>query len=147
MSLQGFQQAIVDLTLAPAMGRALRAGDARVLENYELTRRERDRLVAVAAERGMLVNCTLARGNRLEVIFEAFPMTCILLQGMLRPVLDELWESHRPSHYQLAAEADAFVVFISRKLADGTLDIEYLPEIFAYELACRGLTAQARSAP
>ncbi len=116
------------------MADRLRHGDAGVLASYDLTGRERDRLIAVASQRGMAVHRTLARGNRLEVIFEAFPMSCTLLRPVLRALVDELWAAHRPSHYQLAEEADVFVALISARLADGSLVLEYLPEVFGYEL-------------
>lgn len=147
MSLQAFQQAVVELTLAPNMAEMLRAGDDSALAGYALTARERARLVAIASQRGMSVHRTLARGNRLEVIFEAFPMTCILLRPVLRTVVDELWAQHRPTHYQLAEEADVFIAFLQCKLADGALAIEYLAEIFGYELACRALILKGRSEP
>ena len=147
MSLQAFQHAIVELTLAPSMAEMLRAGDESVLAGYALTARERARLIAVAGQRGMAVHRTLARGNRLEVIFEAFPMTCVLLRPVLRAVVDELWAGHRPSHYQLAEEAQAFVDFVRRKMADGSLTVEYLADVFGYEYACRGLILAARHDP
>lgn len=147
MSLQAFQHAVVELTLAPDMADRLCGGDTGVLASYDLTPRERERLIAVAGQRGMAVHRTLARGNRLEVIFGAFPMTCILLRPLLRGLVDELWAAHRPSHYQLAEEADVFVALVERKIADGSLTIAYLPEVFGYELVCRALTLRARDEP
>lgn len=147
MSLQAFQRAVVELTLAPHMVEALRGGNLAALADYELTGRERERLIAIAGQRGMAVHRTLARGNRLEIIFEAFPMTCILLRPVLRAIVDELWAQHRPTHYQLAEEADAFIAFLRRKVAQGSLAIPYLPDVFGYELACRALILRARSDP
>lgn len=147
MSLEAFQQAVIELTLAPHLARAVRRGNTGVLAAYELTEREHARIVAIAGAPGMRVNCTLARGNRLEIIFEAFPMCCVLLRPVLRAVVDELWAQHRPNHYQLAAEADAFADFVARKLTEHELDIAYLPEVFAYEQACRALMLRARVEP
>ena len=145
MSLRSFQRAVVDLTLAPGMARALRRGEAGALAGYDLTERERDRILAIVRQPGISVHCTLSRGNRLEVIMEAFPMTCVLLQPVLRGLLDELWEEHHPTHYQLAQERTAFAAFIARKIAAGQLAIEYLEEVLAYESACLALSERMRS--
>jgi hypothetical protein len=144
MSLRSFQRAVVELTLAPRMARALRQGDAGVLAGYDLTGRERDRILDIVRQPGISVHCSLVRGNRLEVIFDAFPMTCVLLRPVLRPLVDELWQEHRPTNYQLAGEETAFAAIVSRKIAQGELTIEYLREIFAYEMACLELVQRAR---
>ncbi len=144
MSLRAFQQALVDLTLAPRKARTLRQGDIGVLANFDLTARERERLLAVVRQPGMPVNCSLSRGNRFEVIAETFPMTCVLLEPVLRQLLDELWAEWRPANYQLTGEEAAFATLLARKRAEGELPIEYLDEIFAYELACREMAHRMR---
>ena len=102
MSLRSFQQAIVDLTLAPVMAQSLRRGDAAALAGYDLTQRERDRILDIVSQAGISVHCSLSRGNRFEIIVNAFPMTCVLLQPTLRALVDELWLEHRPTNYQLS---------------------------------------------
>lgn len=147
MSLRSFQQALVDLTLSPATATALRKGELGVLASYELTQRERARLVDVVRQPGISVHCSLSRGNRLEMIVGAFPMTCVLLRPVLRGLLDELWRMHRPTHYQLSEEAAAFAGLVARKLASGELALDYVAEIFVYERACLDLTQRARLDP
>lgn len=142
MSLKEFQQALVDLTLKPKSGRALRGGDTGCLGGYDLDERERDRLIEISRQPGMAMNCSLARGNRLEFIVASFPMTCTLLKPLLPRLLDELWAQHRPDNYQLAGEEDAFSTFICGKMGEGELAGEYLAEVLAYELVLRGLTAK-----
>ncbi len=144
MSLRAFQKALVDLTLAPGIARRLRQGDAGVLADYNLTQRERERLLAIVGQPGMSVACSLSRGNRFEVIAETFPMTCVLLEPVLRELLEELWAGWRPDNYQLAGEETAFASLLARKRAAGVISIEYLDEIFAYELACREMAQRAR---
>jgi hypothetical protein len=139
MSLKGFQQAVVDLTLAPKAIRALRRGESGLLDQYELNERERNRLLQISRQPGIAMNCSLARGNRLELIVGAFPKTCTLLKPLLPRLLDELWEQHKPDNYQLFGEEDAFAAFIACKISQGELSVEYLSEIFAYELACQDL--------
>jgi hypothetical protein len=144
MSLLMFQRALVELTLTPQKARALRLGDESILAGFELTSLERDRLEAVVHQRGMSVSCSLSRGNRLEMIFQSFPMTCVLLKPVLRELVDELWIDIQPTNYQLAGEDAVFAALLTRKLAESNLSIPYLEEIFAYELACMELTRQAR---
>ncbi|HZT31208.1 MAG TPA: hypothetical protein VFA33_15065 [Bryobacteraceae bacterium] len=145
MSLRDFQHAVVDLTLVPHKARALRQGDASVLANFDLTARERERLLDIVHQPGMRVSCSLSRGNRLEVIAEAFPMTCVLLEPVLRQLLDELWTERRPANYQLAGEDTAFAELLARKRAANEICIEYLDEIFAYELKCREMAHRMRT--
>ena len=147
MSLGTFQRAVVELTLAPRKARALRDGDESALADYSLTGRERDRILDIVRQPGMSVNCSLARGNRFEVIAETFPMTCVLLEPVLRELLDELWEDYLPANYQLTGEETAFAAIVRRKTAAGELSIEYLDEIFAYEVACREMIQRMRIQP
>ena len=144
MSLQAFQRAVVELTLSPQKARGLREGDADVLAAYDLTPRERDRILDIVRQPGISVNCSLSRGNRLEVIAEAFPMTCTLLQPVLRRLVDELWTEHQPTNYQLAGEEIAFASLVHDKIARNELTIEYLHEILEYELACLELAGKRR---
>jgi hypothetical protein len=72
-------------------------------------------------------------------------MTCVLLEPVLRNLLDELWEGLLPANYQFAGEEDAFADMVRRKMANGELNIEYLEEIFAYELVCADMAKQMRS--
>jgi hypothetical protein len=139
MSLSGFQQAAVDLTLSPESFRALRRGESALLDRYNLNERERNRLLEISRQPGMAMNCSLARGNRLELIVGSFPKSCILLKPLLPGLLDELWETHKPDNYQLIGEEDAFAAFIAQKISHGGLAVDYLCEIFSYELACRDL--------
>lgn len=145
MSLVAFQRAVVDLTLSYPKVLAVREGrDDGLLASYELTPLERDRIIAIVSQPGMSVHCSLARGNRLEVVFYAFPMTCVLLGSRLRGLIDELWKQHRPTNYQLAGEECAFAEFIGGRIAAGGLSIEYLPEILAYEVMCLEMTREHR---
>lgn len=139
MSLRAFQQAIVELTLAPRRVRRLLQGDLSVLEKYDLAERERQRILFAAGQPGMELNCTIARGNRFEPVAELFPMTCTLLKPVLRELLDEIWEDAPPTNYQFAGEDEAFIKAVRRKLANGELAIEYLDEIFSYESRCAEL--------
>ncbi len=144
MSLQAFQQAIVELTLSPRRIRKLLQGDMQVLEKYDLTERERQRVLHAIRQPGMSLNCTIARGNRFESVAELFPMTCVLLKPVLRDLLDELWEDAPPTNYQFTGEEEAFSGMVRRKIASGELIIEYLEDVFAYESRCAELAQRMR---
>jgi hypothetical protein len=142
MSLTGFQNALVELTLAPWDARALRLGELAVLDAYDLSPRERARLRDLVSQPGMSINCSLSRGGRLEVIFDVFPMTCHLARPVLRELLEAHCQRHRPSSYQLSDEPAGFAAVVRDEIAAGTLAIAYLDEIFAYELLCRELSVR-----
>ena len=144
MSLQAFQRALVDLTLAPQNSRRLLEGDLTILQPYDLDELEVRRLVDVVRQPGMSVHCTIARGNRFDAIGEVFPMTLVLLEPVLRDLLNELWDSHHPTNYQFAGEEDAFAEFVKRKLSTNQLSIPYLDEVFNYECVCWEMAQQMR---
>jgi hypothetical protein len=143
MSLQAFQRAVVDLTISYPKVRALRGGDTALLASYKLTPLEKERILDIIRQPGISVHCTLSRGNRLEIVVGAFPMTSVLLEGKMRGLMDELWERGGPTNYQLAGEEIAFAEFIRAKIAAGELEVEYLSEILAYESVCLGLTRRS----
>ena len=64
MSVASFQQALCDLIASPSLCRALRSDPDDVMANYELSDRERRRLVEAVWQRGMSTNCSLYRSNR-----------------------------------------------------------------------------------
>lgn len=144
MSLRDFQRALSDMTLDTRMTTAVRKSGPPALIDYELTALEKQRLVDVARQQGMDLNCSLARGNRFVPIVEMFPLTCELLKPWLRELLDELWSRHRPDNYQLAGEEDAFARFIEEKIDRGELACAYAEEVFRYESACLDLAKSLR---
>lgn len=146
MSLEAFQQAAVELTLDYRKARAVRGGDTSPLDAYALTDRERTRLIAITRQPTMPVHCSLSRGNRIEIIGGAFPMTTFLLDAGFGPLIDELWRDHRPSNYQLRGEERAFATLLRHRLETGTLAVgPYLADVFEYECLCLELTARART--
>jgi hypothetical protein len=147
VSLRDFQRAFSDMTLDVPMAATVRRKGAPALSGYALTALERRRLVAVARQPGMQLNCTLARGNRFGPIVEMFPLTCELLKPWLRELLDELWSRRRPDNYQLAGEEDAFAGFLEEKSARRELPHPYAEEVFRYESACLELARTLRYTP
>jgi hypothetical protein len=144
MGVGDFQRALADMTLDATLARSVRSGGAAALAAYALTDLERRRLEDVARQDGMSINCSLARANRFGSINDAFPMTCVLLEPHLRELLDELWSQRRPDNYQLAGEERPFADLVARRIADGSIAMAYLDEVFAYEQLCWDLAMELR---
>jgi len=132
------------MTLDIRITAAVRREGTAALSDYELTPLEQERLVDVARQPGMDLNCTLARGNRFAPIVEMFPLTCELLKPWLRELLDELWNCHRPDNYQLSGEEDAFAGLLEGKIERCELAHPYAEEVFRYESACLDLARSLR---
>jgi len=69
MTMQAFQQAMCDLVASPDLCLMLVQSPEQVLGRYDLSDRDRRRLIAIVQQRGMLVNCSLYRANRLSPIY------------------------------------------------------------------------------
>lgn len=132
------------MTTDPHLAATVRRKGADAFTHYDLTDREKKRLVAVSRQPGMDLNCTLARGNRFAPIYDAFPLTCTLLGSHLRSVLDELWLSVSPNNYQLSGEIAAFERLLTTKSLASDFDNPYLSDILAYESTCWELAQSLR---
>jgi hypothetical protein len=143
MSLSEFQRALASMTLDTTLARRVREQGAAALRGFALRPRDLDRLVRVAAQPGMALNCTLARSNRFTSIAESLPMTCAVLEPVLRELLDRLWAHDRPQGYQLSSELRPF---IDRVQGDPALFERFplLDDVLRYELACLALIDDAR---
>jgi hypothetical protein len=144
VSLRDFQRALSDMTIDSRLAATVRKSGAAPLSAYALTELERRRLIDISRQPGMDLNCTLARGNRLAPIVEMFPLTCELLKSSLRGLLEEFWDVHRPSNYQLAGEDEAFAQFVDAKIAGGAISDEYAAEVLRYERTCVALAKSLR---
>lgn len=111
--LADFQQALADLIASPTHCQAIRDGDLRELDGYDLNLTERGRLVAIALHRGMAVNCAVYRSNRLTPLVINLPDTCAALGPSLRGVVDRFWATHPTEHFvHFLVEAERFVAFL-----------------------------------
>lgn len=116
--LAAFQQAMADLVASPEMCSSLRRSRS-VLDGYELTDLEADRLVAMTASPAMAANCMAYRSNRLTPIAVNFPRTCAVLGHDLRDVVDRFWAFCPTQPFvHFLIEARRFAVFLSNTLND-----------------------------
>jgi hypothetical protein len=146
MALADFQRALANMTLDIRLAADVHTRGPEALSGYSLTSREQKRLQAVAGQRGMSLNCSLARANRFGPIHDIFPMTCVLLGGQLRGLLDRLWSTSRPDNYQLTGGEVGFADAVEAGLSREEIQNEYLDEILRYEKACWDLAQEVRFA-
>ncbi|MBC9910744.1 hypothetical protein [Chitinophaga varians] len=139
MSLLSFQQALAALIASPELCLEARQWPDKVFSLYDLTDRERKRLETVVFQRGMSVNCTLYRVNRITPVYTLLPYTCLLLGDRLMPLATAFWEDYRQSDLQFKREIELFADYVGKQINEGHLQILYLPEILRMEAAINAL--------
>lgn len=119
MTLAAYQDALASLVASPELVSELRAGDVSALAAYDLTDRERGRLLAVVAQPGMAVNCTLYRSHRMVPLASLLPGTCDAIGGArLRELVDAFWAATPDTMIQFEAEARAFAAYVSERVPE-----------------------------
>lgn len=139
MSLLSFQRALADLIASPRLCVLIRSNFDIVLGQYELSDREQRRLRQMCSQRGMAVNCTLYRSNRITPLYTLMPLTCQALGDQFFPLVCLFWESKGNSDLQYHREIQRFGNFLHEQIANGDLNLEILEEVVNYELAVNSL--------
>jgi hypothetical protein len=139
MSVASFQQALCDLIASPRLCLALRAAPEDVMANYQLSARERARLVEVVWQKGMSTNCSLYRSNRVTPLYTQLNCTCRSLGDQLRPLLDQFWEAKDYQDGQFQSEVERFGTFLRQHIADGVVSNPFTAELVEFELALNAL--------
>src|ERR1051325_5309390 len=135
MTMEAFQRAMCDLVASPDLCIALLESPEEVLGRYDLSERDRRRLVEVVQQPGMFVNCSLYRANRLSPIYNLIPHTCFLLGDSLLDEATEFWKGFKETRLQFHDEVKEFAGFLRRRLEKGLLQKLMLAEVIEYELA------------
>ena len=117
MTLAAYQDALAALVASPPLARRVRDGDHVPLDTYDLSDRERARLLKVVAQRGMAVNCVLYRSHRATPIATLLPRSCEALGPALGAELDAFWAATPYTLIQYEAEARAFAAFVGERPA------------------------------
>ena len=138
MTLSAFQQALCDLTASPQNCILARENPEIILANYDLTSRERERLINIIHQPGMSTNCTLYRVNRITPIYTLLPNTSFLLGDDLVKWADQFWRTE-VSDLQFKSEVERFGDFIRQQIQSGIIQNEFLEEILEFELAINSL--------
>jgi hypothetical protein len=124
--LADFQQAMADLTASPALCLRVRHDPRALDERYQLTTRERDRLLGIVRHPGMACACTVYRANRLAPLAMYVPLTCRALGPLLREVVEAFWTTFVETDVHMFIETDRFCRFLQTRIDEGH---EYPPQV------------------
>jgi hypothetical protein len=139
MSVASFQRALCDLIASPRLCLTLRTTPEVMLANYELSARERRRLMDVVWQRGMSMNCTLYRSNRITPIYTLLNYTCLSLGDQFGPLMDQFWDARQYQDGQFQGEVERFGAFLRQQIADGIVMSPFAGELLEFELAINEL--------
>lgn len=133
MSLEQFQRALADVVASPRS--FFPVGDGGVFAGYELTERERRRLLAMMADEGMAVNCTLYRVNRFVPLRSTLPLTLLHLGTLAEAELSAYWTEFADAELQYRTEATRFAGWLRRRCERGELPAGPYIDALGFELA------------
>jgi hypothetical protein len=139
MTMQGFQKAMCDLVASPDLCALVTRSPDQVFARYDLSPRDRRRLLDVVQQRGMFVNCSLYRANRISPIYNFMPFTCFLLGDTLMSEATEFWKDFEESRLQFNEEVKRFGDFLRRRIEFGFQTSPILGDVLEYELALNEL--------
>ena len=126
--------------------RVARDGE-EVLARYDLSDRERRRLVAVSRQPGMSTTCTLYRVNRITPLYTLLPLSSFLLGERLLPEAERYWAEFPGSDLQFKYEVERFGGFLKRRLHSGDLEDPFLEEVLTFEMVATALRYAPRRGP
>jgi hypothetical protein len=135
MSQRVFQATMARLVVDAVFCGRVRAEHELALDG-DLTQLERERLVAIAFDRGLDATRTLYKGFRLSKLYATLPMTCTLLgDDRLAREVGLYWSARVSVSLYYFEEAFGFCDHLQARLRSG-LRVAYLDEVLAYERAC-----------
>ena len=123
-----------DLVASPELCLLLAESPEEVLSRYDLSDRDRRRLISVVQQPGMEVNCALYRVNRLSPIYSLMPYTCFLLGNRLMSEAVEFWKTFDETRLQLNEEAEKFGTFLLERIEHDSPQNHLLADVIRYEL-------------
>ncbi len=144
MTAAAFQLALAELVASPVQCLEIRERPTPILERYDLSEREKRRLVCMVRQPGMSTNCTLYRSNRVTPIYTLLQSTCFVLGDLLGPELDEYWAHFDFDDLQFKQEIERFGNFLKHRIAAGKLEIPILAEVLDFDLAWNALRFSPR---
>lgn len=139
MALEVYQELFCRMVAAPAFRDRVLENSGDYLNNFDLTDRERRRLLAIAAQPGMRVNTAIHRANRISPLDDSVPFTCFLLGDRLPQVLDRYWSENPTENLQIPAECERFAAFLEREINSGRVVGPHIKDVLAFERACTEL--------
>lgn len=104
----------------PDLVRSVRRGDIEWIRQGDVTEREANRVIAMAADQRMEVLCSLYRSNRLTALVRTVPTVVVGLGERLSDSLTEFWRSRPRTDMQFRTEAANFCAFVRDRYAEDT---------------------------
>jgi hypothetical protein len=144
MSLLGFQRALSELAASPKKCQGLQLHSERVLQRYDLSHREQQRIMCVAKQRGMETHCGIYRANRITPLYTLLRLTCLALGDDLKRVALEFWAANENADLQFGREVSRFAAFLRDGIRDGKIENPFVEEILDFELATHALRCVPR---
>jgi hypothetical protein len=139
MTLPAFQRALCELIGSPDLCLAVRADASDFLSRYDLSARERDRLIDIVWQRGMSTNCTLYRSNRVTPIYTLLHYTCAVLGDSLKGTLEAYWAASDLRDLEFKHEIHRFARFLRERIERGAIVDPFVEEVLEFELAVNEL--------
>jgi hypothetical protein len=133
--LADFQQALADLTASPDLCIRVRQDPSVLHRRYELTERERNRLIGIVEHPGMECACIVYRANRLAPLALNIPLTCKALGKDLRAVVSDFWEAFPETNVHFYVEAARFCRFLQAHIDAGRAFATDIAPVLAREYA------------
>lgn len=139
MSLEVYQETFCRMVALPAFRERIVQHPIEAFDGLELTERERKRLLAIAAQPGMIVNTAIHRANRLTPLDQTLPFSCFLLAEQLPSLLERYWLENPTENLQLPAECERFATFLKTEIQANRIVNPYLEEVLEFERVCTEL--------
>jgi hypothetical protein len=109
-----------------------------VLNRYHLSPRDRRRLINLVQQRGMSVNCTLYRFNRITPLYTLLPLTAFVLGDEFIHEAEAFW-GHTDSDPRFRQKLDRFGEFLIERIRQGKIESPLVNEVLTFELATNEL--------
>jgi|GEM_PF-6067441 len=131
MCLPVFQEVLSKLIASPMLCLKAMREKEKFFNSYDLTSVEKKRLLTVLHQKGMSVNCTLYRINRITPVYTMLPHSCSLLGDEFFPYVQTFWNECRHSDLQFKNEVLEFFMFLQAR--PGVSLIPYLQDTLLLE--------------
>lgn len=133
MSLVAFQKLFAAVIADPAFCKRLKT-EPELLAGYELTERERARIIDIIHQQGMTINGMLYNLNRYTPLKEFMPRSCRLLGEQIYVYARRFWDGYIKTTFQFQDEVMKFGAFLLDVIDRGEIDIPGLRDVVQEEI-------------
>jgi hypothetical protein len=143
MALADFQHALSSLVMSPPFRAQVAESPDEALAGFDLSGRERERLVAVARDPGARTGTLIHRSFRLSMLSNTLPRTCKALgaQG-IKDLVHAYWLEQPPRSLLYVREGLRFGEWALARMREDGFRHDLLPEVLEAEMAILELSRQ-----